>query len=592
MAAEKKSSATDTLNVTFNEIYSDEPHEEISAKKTELYNRPLATHSGPQKKNSGVFDVGRAFAGNHVETGTIVIDKKRSRPTLMQNIGAAFSEWWSKTQSTVLEKQTEEKKVPVPPKEKAAVPTPTLIAQPVELPKEEARVFTIPNIPKKETPISLEKIRTYKLDIARLEHVVPTKNSSVVPVPKPTASKLVKESIASTTRDVQEHIQTADVRQNLIAPEVFERAKKKVPDLITTQEVVPPPTLERGPTWKYTTENIQDIVEKKPKPLVERSSIEMPTLISEETPLRKTEVPILPNENRAIYVPVSPEEVTIATPDISVKQPVEAVYSSERNPTASLTVLGTPPAFHENVPITIPKPEVEKHMSSQGSHRTFRLFLRFAILSLIGLCGIILAVVAHTVVTKDETTVPVEQVLSIPSFFNTDAQIQIPLTNGDAFFEDFSTAVAGAPSGLVQLYPTINGTIEGQKTIPNTEDFFAKVNARMPKNLLRGFEDTFMLGSITTTKNEPFMVVRSYNFDILFTGFFAWEPYMQTDFAPLFGAPDATRTRFSDAVRNNTSIRILYDANGKELLLYSFINTNTVIITTTGEALAKILERI
>ncbi len=56
------------------------------------------------------------------------------------------------------------------------------------------------------------------------------------------------------------------------------------------------------------------------------------------------------------------------------------------------------------------------------------------------------------------------------------------------------------------MYPIVSGAAEGQKTIPSTDDFFATVNARMPKNLLRGFEDTFMMGSITTTKNEPFIV--------------------------------------------------------------------------------------
>ncbi len=63
---------------------------------------------------------------------------------------------------------------------------------------------------------------------------------------------------------------------------------------------------------------------------------------------------------------------------------------------------------------------------------------------------------------------------------------------------------------------------------------------------------------------------------------------MQADLAPLFGTPQGV-PRFTDAVRDNKSIRILYDSAGTEILLYSFIDKNTVVITTSGEALARLI---
>ena len=71
-----------------------------------------------------------------------------------------------------------------------------------------------------------------------------------------------------------------------------------------------------------------------------------------------------------------------------------------------------------------------------------------------------------------------------------------------------------------------------------------------------------------------------------------WDTKIITDFSPLFGTPPQTNIRFTDAVRNNSATRILYDSTKNEILLYSFINQNTVVITTSSEALTKIIEQL
>lgn len=159
--------------------------------------------------------------------------------------------------------------------------------------------------------------------------------------------------------------------------------------------------------------------------------------------------------------------------------------------------------------------------------------------------------------------------------------------NAQTFLTDLQNAIAEASAGLTEL--TIY-TGEPSRTA-TTQEFFSELDASMLPRTVRALEPVFVVGSITTTKNEPFIRIRSNNFDALFAGLLAWEPSMQEELAPLFGNPQGETNSFTDAVRDNKSIRILRDASGSEVMLYSFIDNRTVIITASGEALSKLIEQ-
>jgi hypothetical protein len=125
----------------------------------------------------------------------------------------------------------------------------------------------------------------------------------------------------------------------------------------------------------------------------------------------------------------------------------------------------------------------------------------------------------------------------------------------------------------------------------STKETFNFLRTGLRRASVEALDSISMIGSATTDLNEPFVIIRSYNFDVLFSGMLAWEPFIYDDFTPLFGSQELRSISFVDAVQNNTSIRILYDEEGNEILLYAFVNRNTVVITTSSEALSKIIER-
>ena len=99
------------------------------------------------------------------------------------------------------------------------------------------------------------------------------------------------------------------------------------------------------------------------------------------------------------------------------------------------------------------------------------------------------------------------------------------------------------------------------------------------------------MGSVTTSANEPYLILRTNDFDTLFSSFLMWEQSMKSDLSPLFGELPSSHKAFIDSVWDNRSTRILKGAEGQTTLLYSFVDQNTVVITQSEEALSLLLEK-
>lgn len=186
--------------------------------------------------------------------------------------------------------------------------------------------------------------------------------------------------------------------------------------------------------------------------------------------------------------------------------------------------------------------------------------------------------------SKDDT----QDTLTTVSFFEVSNSVPIPLSEErGTFFMIVHTTLQERGDQSTQVYPTIT---EGKTLRPATvKEFFEILALSAPRSLTDTLDNAYMLGTIVTTTSEPYLIIRSYNFESLFAGLLAWEKNIQSDFAPLFGIPQTGSTLFTDAVKDNKSTRILYDAGGNEVLVYSFVNRNTVIITTSAEALATLI---
>jgi hypothetical protein len=105
-----------------------------------------------------------------------------------------------------------------------------------------------------------------------------------------------------------------------------------------------------------------------------------------------------------------------------------------------------------------------------------------------------------------------------------------------------------------------------------------------------------------TQNSQPFIILKSTSFDVAFAGMLDWEQTISADLSPLFGTPvtetfdSSARTDsqvrsayFKDTITGNKSVRLLLDENGKDRIVYTFINQNTILITTNRESLETLI---
>jgi hypothetical protein len=592
--------ADDHMGITFNEIRSDEPHEEVSPKATEQKVKYSSARDSHLTNRDDVFNVSKAFESDR-ETGMIVSDRRRQRPSLKENLSSAFKEWWGRTSTSVSKKieKTEgrliRKEVEVPLIEKADTRKEVI---------EKAATYATFAPQGDDHHVVVEKIRTFKQDVAKATGNSPILvKEAVKKVPSWTHSVEGAQSGASTK------VATPDLRASMVAPVVLNRVRKDEPTLENTL-LAPPPRMERPMQLppKITHVQVPNMVVKKD--LSPKKAVEI--LPRVQTIMRKTAPP-------PASLPVS--ELPSEIPQV-IKRPLEASVRTAVAPRptiappplpqmrSALPSIPPPPVKREpprpSIPpapkampqVVPPKPEpmpsgqgeIPSPMATDIKNAKIRLFIKWGILAGIVILGITLAVVASiyfNVFTKEE---PVYS-LTIPTFIHSDLQAPVRLQGSKKeFLTALHAQVTKAQPGVTQFYPTIVDEINEHPA--TSEEVFTFLNTNLSKKTIRAFDASFMMGSVTATKNnEPFLIIRSYNFDVLFAGLLSWEPTIYSDLSPFFGDAPLANTSFKDAVRGNASTRILYDGTGKEVLLYSFINQDTVVITTSGEALAKIITR-
>jgi len=198
----------------------------------------------------------------------------------------------------------------------------------------------------------------------------------------------------------------------------------------------------------------------------------------------------------------------------------------------------------------------------------------------------------------------VEPEPTVPTFFPVNIQYEVPA--GGLSRQDLMQAlvlarneVELATGEIAHLYLT--RALSGKAILFSTFDFFDVLRLRIPDPFIRTLDKQFMLGIHRSETREPFLVLETSFFENAFPGMIAWEPFMNVDLSPLFGqklegeppvnASPTAPSPFIDLVINNKDARVLYNEFGGMVLLYAFVDRNTIIITTTQETFLEVFKR-
>jgi hypothetical protein len=139
----------------------------------------------------------------------------------------------------------------------------------------------------------------------------------------------------------------------------------------------------------------------------------------------------------------------------------------------------------------------------------------------------------------------------------------------------------------------------------SSAEFIARSEFRIDSSFTRNLLPEMTFGYHSFDGTQPFIVFKTEFYEDAFAAMLDWEARMNEDLSPLFGdivmetylVGSSTRTRpasltFEDVLVKNKEVRVLYDSTGKELLLYGFPDSETIVITTNQYTFTEIVTRL
>ena len=145
--------------------------------------------------------------------------------------------------------------------------------------------------------------------------------------------------------------------------------------------------------------------------------------------------------------------------------------------------------------------------------------------------------------------------------------------------------VNGSLNDLTEVTLTDRGIFGESKLSKN--DFFSKLESNVPPRLIRNLGNDYLVGVHSGAKESIFYLFKIEDFDTVFAGVLEWERTMHGD---LYGT--ALATQFADKFIRNKDTRVQGDGFGNTKLIYSFPNSETLLITQTEEAFFEVFERL
>jgi hypothetical protein len=152
--------------------------------------------------------------------------------------------------------------------------------------------------------------------------------------------------------------------------------------------------------------------------------------------------------------------------------------------------------------------------------------------------------------------------------------------------ESFVTEIKNLPAqnGI----SIINITNNQGNQINTSSSFFDFLNIRA-RTVTRYLDKNFVLG--VNGEDSLFLIFETSDFGATFSGMLDWEKYLEEDLSFMFKTRDvADDSSFSwkDAIIKNKDARILSNNKGDSRVYYSFLDKNTLVITSSEKTLTDI----
>lgn len=135
----------------------------------------------------------------------------------------------------------------------------------------------------------------------------------------------------------------------------------------------------------------------------------------------------------------------------------------------------------------------------------------------------------------------------------------------------------------------------GENRYMTSTDFLGALEIPLPPSLTRTILPNMTIGSHAFDGNHLFLVLKIDSYDQSVAGMFDWEHTMIDTLGPLIVGRTVSseeRKSFTDGVAKNIDTRMLRSNDNKLLLMYAFLDRDTIVITDSEVTLAEISKRL
>jgi hypothetical protein len=165
-------------------------------------------------------------------------------------------------------------------------------------------------------------------------------------------------------------------------------------------------------------------------------------------------------------------------------------------------------------------------------------------------------------------------------------------------------SVEGTLGSIINLYLTEKtGDI---KKLNTAQEFLEKIGSRVNSAFSRALSEEFLLGVHIFDGNDGFLIFKVKSFENAFAQMLDWETKIADDLFPIFYSnfPDiraldengevitGVGNQFNDLIIESKDTRVLKDNDGEIVLMYSFPDKTSLIITTNENTLKEVFNRL
>lgn len=134
-------------------------------------------------------------------------------------------------------------------------------------------------------------------------------------------------------------------------------------------------------------------------------------------------------------------------------------------------------------------------------------------------------------------------------------------------------------------------TTSNTETPEKIDKIISLLAPNMLPSLARSLSGEYMIGIFSYDSTDPFIILSTVDYPSSYAGMLKWEKDMVKDLGKLFSITEDTSGVFIDEAIRNKDLRILKDSSNKTLLVYSFIDKNTLVITKNENIFNAILAK-